>query len=220
MEKFIAVNSGVTMKAYSFPCFKEYLIREFSQQLQHCFLCFLNLLNDRNEQAWKVVFNDLERLSAAWFFNRHIPLNPDIHAVFSEAFEIMYIKFSENKLVFKDSRDFKSYFFKILENKRFEACKQNAKSQRFSPDLSESLQISNPECEQIFEAKERQQLIQVALSKLKDAERAVLTAYFYSGKKLKDIASESGQTEENIRIQKHRALKKLGKHLKSKRDGS
>jgi hypothetical protein len=90
--------------------FKTYLISEFEDVLHINFSEFLRLLKENRHIAWKIVTNDLEKRSAAWFFKRNRSLKEECHALFCESIELVYIKFMKGECVFNSSVAFKSFF--------------------------------------------------------------------------------------------------------------
>ena len=214
INKYITEERSERKDNFCLELFKQFLIEELGNELRIYFSEFMKLLKNNQHQAWKIVFNDLEIRSAAWFYNRKNPYKEENHSLFCESMESVYSKFMKNEFIFNDSRAFKSYFFKTLENKCFESVKNPYLKKAISLDKIDFHDISDPEGERNIEQKENQKMLQKALGKLSHNERFILTEYFFGEKKLKEIASETGQSEENIRIRKHRALKKLFNHFK------
>jgi RNA polymerase sigma-70 factor (ECF subfamily) len=214
LHKYISENQQVKGTYITLEHFKKFIIEEFRKEIRSCFSCFMKLLKAKHHAAWKTVFNDLESRSAAWFYKRKFLYKEDNHSMFCESLESVFTKFINNELVFNDSCSFKSYFFKTLENKYFEFVKDPYRKKSVSLDSIDFPEITDQEGERVIELTERRSLLQKALNNLNHDERLILTEYFYGEKKLKEIASESGQTEENIRIKKYRALKKLFNNFK------
>lgn len=215
MEKYLEKQHNINNDCDSFEKFREYFIKEFKEKLIICFSEFMNLLNSNNEQAWKIVFSDLEYKASAWFYKRSPSVNEEYHSIFCESVELIYSKLIKKELDFSDSCTFKSYFFKTLENKFLESVNNTYKKRNVS---FESLNISaviKPEVDYKIEEHENKLVLSNALLILKQDERQILTEYFYGQKKLRDIAIQTGQTEENVRIKKYRALKKLFHHFRS-----
>lgn len=107
----------------SFAGFREYAVSEFRIRISAGFAEFLKLLKGNNHKAWKIVFEDLQSRSASWFYKRNHSLNGSDYSVFSSSMEIIYLKLMENKVTPDDAGSFKSYFFRILENKVMESLK-------------------------------------------------------------------------------------------------
>jgi RNA polymerase sigma-70 factor (ECF subfamily) len=215
MEKYSKEQFNINQDCNSFELFKDYIIKEFKEKLLICFSEFMNLLNSNNEQAWQIVFSDLENKASAWFYKRSPSVNGECHSIFCESVEVVYSKLMKRELNFSDSSSFKSYFFKTLENKFFESIKKTYRRRTFS---FESLNISaviQPEVDYIIEEHENKRVLNNALLKLDYDERKILTDYYFGKKKLREIACQTSQTEENVRIKKYRALKKLSDHFKS-----
>jgi len=192
--------------------FKTYLISEFEDVLHINFSEFLRLLKENRHIAWKIVTNDLEKRSAAWFFKRNRSLKEECHALFCESIELVYIKFMKGECVFNSSVAFKSFFFKTLENKCLESHKNPYRNKAVSLDKMDFPVFLDDDYD--IDRFERHKMLKSAMDNLTDEERHVLTEFFFGEKKLRDIAFETGQSEENIRIRKFRALKKLQDHFK------
>jgi len=189
--------------------FKRFFTDEFGRELGTGFSEFLKLLKNKQNPAWKIVFKDLESRSAAWFYKKTGAYKEEFNSIFCESMETVYLNLLRNELYFNDSCAFKSYFFKILENKYHESAKNPYLAKAVSIDSINFSQISDHEGERDLELTEQRFIIEKALNQLSEGERYILTEYFYADKQLKYIASETGQSEENIRIKKYRALKKL-----------
>ncbi len=197
-----------------FEQFKNYLIRKFEENMRSFFSEFIYLLKYNDQKAWKIVFYDLEKRAAGWFYMRNMMLNKDSYPVFCDSVEVLYSNFMKKELTFPDSFSFKSYFFKTLENKYYESLKDPYLKKSVPLDSRSFHLFTGNEGELRVEHYERQKVLINAFGKLNHEEQAVLRGYFFEEKKLRDIAEETGQTEENIRIKKHRALKKLFNHFK------
>lgn len=207
--KFIDEKNEFSGNFMSMDDFKRFFADEFRKKLNFSFSEFMKSLKNKQSKPWKIVFNDLESRSAAWFYLRAGSYKKEYHSIFCESIETVYAKLIGSELFFSDSGAFKSYFFKTLENKFHEFVKNPYLAKAVSIDLINFSHISYPEGERSLELTEQQIILEKALNQLSDGERHILTEYFYADKQLKDIASETGQTEENIRIKKYRALKKL-----------
>lgn len=66
-----------------------------------------------------------------------------------------------------------------------------------------------PDSRNGFEVSENKIDVENALTKLKEDEREIILLYFYDGLKNEEIAEIMGISLENVKIKKHRALKKL-----------
>jgi len=206
--------------AHSFAGFREYAVNEFRIRIGTGFAEFLKLLKENNHKAWKIVYEDLQSRSASWFYKRNHSLNGGDYSVFSSSMEIIYSKLMENKVTPSDAGSFKSYFFRILENKVMESLKDPFRK-RFVP-LEEAgiMSIINQESEYSASDDESTITLTGAMKNLKADERLILDEYYYGGKSLKEIAGETNQREENVRIKKFRALKKLTVYFKKAGYGS
>ncbi|GEM_PF-6408354 len=207
--KFIDEKTEFSGNYMSMDDFKRFFEDEFRKKLCFSFSEFMKLLKNKQSKAWKIVFNDLESRSASWFYIRAGSYKKEYHSIFCESIETIYVKLMGSELFFSDSGAFKSYFFKTLENKFHEFVKNPYLAKAVSIDSINFPYTAYHEGEIALELTEQKLIIERALNQLRDGERYILTEYFYADKQLKDIASETGLTEENIRIKKYRALKKL-----------
>jgi RNA polymerase sigma factor (sigma-70 family) len=220
IKNYLSNCQFINYEHRSFEGFRSYFIEEFRKEISVGFTEFMNLLKNNDTMAWQIVFNDLEKLSAAWFYKRNHSLKEELHSIFCESVEVVYLKLMGKEYSFSDSCAFKSFFFKILENKLFESLKNSYRNKSLALDNLDSLSLINQEPDQIVEEKEVRIILTKALLRLNQDENHILTEYFYGGKKLKEIADETGQTEENVRVRKFRALKKLFNYFKQTGYGS
>jgi RNA polymerase sigma factor (sigma-70 family) len=220
IEKYLRNSQSNSYEHCSFEQFRSNLIEEFIKDISVRFTEFMNLLKNNDTLSWQVLFNDLEKLSAAWFYKRNHSMKEEFHSIFCESLEVLYLKFIAKEYTFQDSYTFKSFFFKILENKFFESLKNSYRKKSLSLENLGPISISNQEPDKIAEKNEIQNILTKAILRLNKDENYILTEYFYGGKKLKEIADETGQTEESVRIRKFRALKKLFNYFKQSGYGS
>lgn len=216
VHRYISENGKITGDLLSMEHFKGFLIEEFGKEIRNCFSDFMRTLKANRQDSWKIVFDDLECRSASWFYKRNWSYKEENHLLFCESLESVYMKFMNNEFVFNDSCAFKSYFFRTLEIRYFEFVKDPYLKRSVSYEAIDFRGISDNEKESTKELTTGQKILKVALNNLRPDEKFILTAYFYGQKKLKEIASETGQTEENVRIKKFRALKKLFKDFKQR----
>lgn len=219
IEKYLKVyaqNKAIP----SFGSFMEYAIREFRELVQAGFMQFLQLLRQNNQQAWKIVYEDLQERSAAWFYKKNHSLNGKEHSIFTLSVEIIYTKFMDNAIFAGDAVAFKSYFFRILENKVHEAFKDPFSKRSVPIEEVHIKSLFHFDTDSSVEEDERVKILVRALGILNPEESQILNEYYFGEKNLKTIAQETNQTEENIRIKKFRALKKLNKYLQKAGYGS
>lgn len=212
VEKYIEELQTGKSFASGMDYFKTFLIREFENALHLYFSAFMVLLKENRQTAWKTVINDLEKRSASWFFKRDKYLKEECHELFCESVELVYLKFMKEEYIFKSSVAFKSFFFRTLENKYLESLKNPYRKKAVSLDSLDFPVLFEEESD--IDRFERQKMLKTGMDHLTDEERYVLNEFFFGEKKLREIAIETGQSEENIRIRKFRALKKLQDHFK------
>lgn len=213
IEKYLNDIDPGEIPTMQFADFKAWLVQEFIAVNKRCFFAFTEQLKKNDEAAWKQVSRLLEIKSASWFYKRWKEIHEDHHDIFCSSIEILYTRIVKGKMSFEDSRSFKSYFFKILENKTLEELKNTYKKRVVTQSENQLLVFMNEDVTPLYE-EEKRQLVKTALQKLNMDEQDILTCYFFEEKKLKDIALEIGLSEENVRIKKYRALQKLSTYFK------
>lgn len=223
LDQFLIVKDIIDryLEAYSnnrtgnsFAEFREFTVKEFKEQINARFREFMKLLGEKNQIAWKIVYDDLQNRAAAWFYKRNHSLNEEKHSIFNIAIQVCYSKFIDNEFKVDAPVAFKSYFFRILENKVHESLKDNYYLRSVPFGEADPVLFANPDISESMEEDETKMLVSRALEKLNKDEYHILTDYFYGEKSLKEIALETKQTEENVRIKKFRALKKLNLYFK------
>jgi RNA polymerase sigma factor (sigma-70 family) len=212
LKEYISELTTEKTIAYGMDHFRAYLIGEFEKTLLVYFSEFMELLKENRKNSWKIVINDLEKRSVAWFFKRDRSLREEYYTLFCESVELVYLKFTKGECVFNSSVAFKSFFFKTLEYKYLESLKNPYRKKAVSLDTMDFPVYLDEEID--IDRVERQKMLKTGMDHLTCEERYVLTEFFFAEKKLREIAIETGQSEENVRIRKFRALKKLQDHFK------
>ncbi len=193
----------------SFGSIKKEVTGQASFMLQKEFEIFIGLLKDNDARAWSELVSVFKIRSASWI-SRRINDHEHISQVFSDALVVLYNDLVSGKKVhFSNSRDLKSYLYKILEfkikeHKRSVRKQETTFSENKYPD---ALQFQDYEEE--YPENSRLKYIEDSIMQLDADEQKILHDYYFSGKKLKKIATELHLTQENVRIKKHRALKSI-----------
>ena len=193
-----------------FDSYKQYVLLIADNTLSTCFNEYLLLLDKKHQKAWKLLSKVLRKRSWKWITQHAFNQNINAEDVFNEGIKRFYEKFQDKNLEFENSYKLKSYFFKLID---FITKEENRKSKHISIEDTneqntpiwedyETLDISEYNDEEYF-------ILKKGIEFLNETEKRILHGIFYEEKKLKKIAEELDISEENCRITKFRALKKL-----------
>lgn len=123
-----------------------------------------------------------------------------------ELFLRLYQKLSGYR---KTGTSFKAWFFRVARNIYID---------RMRKDKNRQLSLENTRVNVPADTGSREDAIAVeqALSKLDELDREIIILYFYQGLKNDEIARVLKLSPENVRVRKHRALKKLASLMVSR----
>ncbi len=194
----------------SYADFKSHVLKIAEKHLHRAFLLFYNLLLSLDDKAWTITHKVLYTRSYSWIKKKGISDHEQIKVVFNEGMARLYEKLVGVKLKFDHAAKLKSYFFRILELLILEYYRE---SKRYSFQELDKHEIKKIPFDQniihdLINEEEHQKLRQ-AVKKLSETERIIILGYYYEKTTLKEIANNLGKSEENIRVLKHRSLKKL-----------
>lgn len=196
------ISKAVTISSYT--DYKKHVLFVAEGLMREGFSCFNRLLIDGCNSAWKRVATMLRMYTTVWLNNRGVSFEYSGNVLHHQALITLYEKISQKELIFADSCELKSYYFRILENKSREEHRKVEKSRRFTdiiPERYDEDMFSEPD--------ERIACVKEQIERLDGMEKHVLSAYFVHEKKLTEIAGELQITAENCRVIKHRAMKRL-----------
>ncbi len=178
----------------------------YSQMNKEYFNRFINELNSDDEKAWENLNFVLKRIVIYWLSEK-VNNSQDIEYIYNETFLTFYKLFKKCK--FESFVKLKSFILSIADKKLKESFRKQKLENRFV-DIDESnIQYSQQNYPDIEQKLEIKNLVDLLLSSLSKVERKILYGYFHRGEKLKEIAENIEVSEENCRLLKHRALKKL-----------
>jgi RNA polymerase sigma factor (sigma-70 family) len=170
---------------------------------------FMEKLKAGDGEAWEILCFVLKRLITYWLMSKG-RLYREAQSIYHEAFTTFYEIFPTCE--FEDFHKLKSCILSITDKKLKEYFRQQQKEQRFI-NIEDSYRENNSTSaflrSEEIEHVERKLYIKSIILTLKEQEKDILYSYYYYGEKLKEIAKRLGTTEENCRIIKFRALKKL-----------
>jgi len=169
---------------------------------------FHQLIAAGNDRAWQRVYERLYLYAAKWLSERLIEGEAG-RVVYQESLLTLFEKVRSSELTFKTSREFKSYYFKILEFKSMEERrKMKLRSQRWTeldPDHMLRIIPKDP-----FEADDEFVRIEkIMRNSISKDEAFILKQYYFQRKKLSEIAKALSITNGNCRQKKLQALRKI-----------
>lgn len=193
---------------------KSRIIELADEIINNEFNLYIELLKINDVRAWNQLVSVFKIRCASWLGDR-VEKREFIRQIFNDALMVLHKDFSsEKKLQFSNSCALKSYLFKILENKIKE---HNRENNRLQFELHEREDIETfPYIDSSEDSVKAEQLslIENSIDQLEIEEQEILRKHYFEGKKLKKIAEELELTEENVRIKKHRAMKRIMKSLR------
>ena len=199
----------------NYPVYKEKVLEIAEEKLNKAFQLFHRCMIQGNNLAWTIAHKTLYARSYGWIRKKGITDDEQLTILFNESIERFYEKYTGSNLVFEHSTNLKSYFFRILELRILEHNRTAKRQQSFTLDSNEVRRIpfDRDVILDIVEEEENER-IRRAIDQLSETERTILIGYYYEKSNLKEIADCLGKSEENIRVLKHRSLKKLSAILK------
>ena len=133
--------------------------------------------------------------------------NEDIEEIISDTFFILW----KNKDKLKNEKFMSSYLAGIAKNLVKEKCRKITFEKDIS-DYSSTIYDIN-QIDMIYEERDKVSIIEKELRKMKDDDTMIFNLYYYSGRKIKEIASILNCSEFNIKTRLYRIRKKIKKEL-------
>ncbi|MGP8323617.1 MAG: sigma-70 family RNA polymerase sigma factor [Methanosarcinaceae archaeon] len=201
------VLSG-NLKVDKYHEYKEVILKYTNEIITDQFKRFYNMIAVKESIAWRRVNERLFIYTAKWLSDKRIVA--DIaREIFQESMLTFVEKIAAKELCFETSRDFKSYYFRILELKTFEYNRKKMQHNKRSTELV-SDHLLTPFEEGKFEADDRYYSIEkVMQDSISNDERYILKHYYFHGEKLSDIAKVLRISDGNCRLKKHHALRRV-----------
>jgi RNA polymerase sigma factor (sigma-70 family) len=198
----------------SYSDFKDWILYKTQIEMQKAFTHFYNLLLHGDNVAWSLIQNVMLSRCLGWIRKKGITGQEQITMLFNESIERFYEKFSSGSLKFENASKLKSYFFRILELRIMEHYRETKRHAWQELDSSKLQKVPfDQDIINDITHNEESEKIRIAIKKLSETERSIIVGYYYEKISLKEIADDLGKSEENIRVLKHRSLKKLMKIL-------
>lgn len=194
----------------NFKEFKEFILALSTSYIHDGFRNFMLLLPRNHERAWWRLDKDLKSKVVYWLISVKRSNLLEAEQVYYDALVVFTQAVNQKKLDFPESKNLKSYIFRIAELKMMEMDREKHKQENISnSEIYKNLSLVDELYDEEIDLK-----IEGLMLSLETQEREILFSNFFHNENLKVIASRLGITEENCRVIKFRALKKMRKWLK------
>ncbi len=171
------------------------------------FYCFMNLIFDKDKKAWNIL-SDVVKIKIHRFIRMEGCRQTDsFEEIFQETLIVFSEKLANGSLKFENSYKLKSFLLRIARLKLYEKFRIN-KRQNESIWIDE-MNYHLPDIGSYQEVFEDREYTAYLFKMLEKKERLILYYYFFEQKQLKEIAGKLNIGEENCRIIKYRAIRKL-----------
>jgi RNA polymerase sigma factor (sigma-70 family) len=189
----------------NFKELKEFILDMSSSYIHDGFRNFLLLLLQNHDRAWWRLDKDLKTKMIYWLVSvKRINLM-EAEQVYYDALAIFTQAINKKNLDFTTSKNLKSYIFRIAELKMMEMDRETQKQEKISHlEMHKDLSLMEDLYDEELDLK-----IENLMLRLETQEREILFSYYFHNENLKAIALRLGITEENCRVIKFRALKKM-----------
>ena len=184
---------------------KEFILALSTAYIQDGFRNFMLLLPQNNDRAWWRLDKDLKTKMVYWLISAKKSNLAVAEQVYYDALVVFTQTVHKKKLDFPTSKNLKSYFFRIAELKMMEMDRENRKQEKISNfEVNRDLSLFDELYDEELDLK-----IENLMQRLDTQEREILFSNYFHNENLKAIALRIGITEENCRVIKFRALKKM-----------
>lgn len=165
----------------------------------------LALKAKRNPNHFEKLYRETFDMALRYFAGR-VKTGADLEDLIQD----FYLKLYRSLSSFDDSGSFYALFYSVARSVYVDWVRKNAKQQAGSEEFREP-----SDNDHAFESSEKRIDVRRALEKLKEDEREIIMLFFYDGLSNEEIARILDISIENVKVKKHRALKKLKEELKS-----
>jgi RNA polymerase sigma factor (sigma-70 family) len=184
---------------------KDFILDLSTTYIQDGFANFMLLLPKNHTRAWWRLDKDLKTKMVYWLVSAKSSNLLKAEQVYFDSLFAFTQAGKQKKLYFPTSRNLKSYIFRIAELKMLEADRENKRQSESSNfELHKDLSL----IEELYD-EELDLKIESLMRQLEAQEREILFSNYFHNENLKTIALRLGLTEENCRVIKFRALKKM-----------
>ena len=127
-----------------------------------------------------------------------------------------FVKAFESLESYRGDSKFSSWLYSIAYRKALDRIRKNKRQQTTGliEEITEGDQASVDNALQILEENERKQMIQDKIMQLPEQEAALITLYYFEELSVKEIATITDLSQDNIKIKLYRSRKKLFTLLK------
>ena len=194
----------------NFKELKEYILALSATYIHDGFRNFMLLLLQNHERAWWRLDKDLKTKMVYWLISAKRSNLPEAEQVYYDALVVFTQAVRKKKLDFPTSKNLKSYIFRIAELKMMEMDRENQKQENISSfETHKDLSLLDELYDEELDLK-----IENLMQRLDTQEREILFSNYFHNENLKAIARRLGITDENCRVIKFRALKKMKTMIK------
>ena len=221
-DRFLSVCFDIVFKSIrtveksfdTYSDFKVWVLQHAEIEIRKAFTHFCNLLLIGDNRAWTLIHKVMLTRCIGWIRKKGISVPEQITMLFNESMERFCEKFCSGNLKFENASNLKSYFFKIMELRIMEFHRDVKRNTYQDLDNRELRKVPfDQDVINEITRNEENENIRIAIKQLSETERTIILGYYYEKISLKEIADDLGKSEENIRVLKHRSLKKLMKIL-------
>jgi RNA polymerase sigma factor (sigma-70 family) len=189
---------------------KEIILQSVTSYMNNGFKEFMSLLSERQERAWWRLDQDLKTRMIFWLVTAKKCSLTQAEQLYYDSLAVLTESIKRNKLDFSASRNLKSYVFRIADLKLMEMYREFKKKENImTTELPENIVLIDEIYDEELDVK-----IDKLISVLENLEREILIGNYFHNENLKTISSRLCISEENCRVIKFRALKKLRIMLK------
>ncbi len=199
-----------------FPSLKQLIIGINRKLLDKCFRQFMKLLINKDEKAWNLFSKNIKNNIYRFLKMENRLQITDLEEILQESLIVFAEKLTLGNLEFENSKKLKSFIIRIAQLKLYEKFRITKKQQ----DLLriEDMNYNLPEIGSCQEISEDREYAAYLFKKLEKKEQLIIYYYFFEQKQLKEIAKKINVSEENCRILKYRALRKLRRIVKQNKE--
>lgn len=204
-------KDGLLSGLVKIECYADYkeVILDYTREiLKDKFKCFCMMLSQKDNEAWQRVNERLNIYAAKWLSEKKLEAGV-AKEIYQESVLILFEKAGMKNMDFDNSRDFKSYYFRILELKTMESGRKRAVDAQRSSDL-EWKQLFGSLSEERYEADDTYYIVRKIMQKsISREEFYILRHYYFHSEKLSEIAKGLEISDVNCRQKKLQALRKI-----------
>lgn len=211
MEVYSRFREGLlsgTLKAESYSEYKRAILMYCQEILEDQYIRFYALIRAGNDAAWQRVYERLYIYAAKWLAERKFEAEA-ARDMYQDSMLTLVNKVRSTELNFESSREFKSYYFRILEFKAMEGGRKRILQKQKWPEMESPHPLRSMQ-EDAFETDDRYFFIEkIMRNSISKNEAFILMRYYFYGEKLSEIAAALHISEGNCRQKKLQVLRKI-----------